>query len=57
MASAVASLATRVESGQASPALLAQLQETQTLLDVALLVREASVLDTHENYTKIIISL
>lgn len=39
VASAVASLAARVDSGQASPALVAQLQETQTLLDIALLVR------------------
>ncbi len=41
VASAVASLAARVDSGQASPALVAQLQETQTLLDIALLVRQA----------------
>lgn len=39
VASAVASLAARVDSGQASPALVAQLQEAQTLLDIALLVR------------------
>ena len=44
VASAVASLAARLESGQASPALIAQLQETQTLLDAALLVRCATAL-------------